>query len=66
MALTDWLAADLDPANWEVILSPADVLGARPVSATRVVEAAPNGWAEQTKHALGRTHPVRPAPLTRR
>lgn len=39
MTLTDWLATDLDPKDWEVLIGANDIISVRNVSDKRVIEA---------------------------
>ena len=39
MTLEEWLPLGLDPREWELLLTPEDINGVRPVSARRVADA---------------------------
>lgn len=44
MTLTEWLAGDYDPRDWEVIIPADDVISVAPVSAKRVVDATKDDY----------------------
>lgn len=52
MTLTDWLAADLDAAEWEVIVDPDAVLRTRNVSAARLLAHAPTWRVPELKRIV--------------
>lgn len=55
MTLTEWLAADLDPTEWEILLGAEDVLSVRNVSTKRVMSACEDEWlAKDVKRILGK------------